>query len=273
MRPLLKWVGGKRRLAKSIAAIYRAHECRRLIEPFAGSAAVFFELLPERAILHDACAPLLDFYTVVRSLPKEMIRAWETLLRGSYTEDTYYRVRAEFNARTKATSVSATAARFLLLNRLAFHGLWRVNAKGEMNTPFGGYERPWLPSAEDIRTTGEVLRNVSLGDQWLSACVQADRGDFVYCDPPYQGTYAGYTPSNEWGGTQTQRELAETCERMRRRGAVVVASNVDHPEIRKFYPERLWRIEPVKTVQSIVPHNNGSGRLPEILIIGKAGKC
>ena len=43
-RPLLKWAGGKRQLLPVLASYY-PQKFSRYIEPFMGSAAVFFDLL------------------------------------------------------------------------------------------------------------------------------------------------------------------------------------------------------------------------------------
>ena len=39
-KPIVPWIGGKRRLAKRILPLYPAHEC--YVEPFAGGAALYF---------------------------------------------------------------------------------------------------------------------------------------------------------------------------------------------------------------------------------------
>ena len=50
--PFLKWAGGKRWLIKSKGEIFNI-QFNKYIEPFVGSAAIFFHLLPKQSILSD----------------------------------------------------------------------------------------------------------------------------------------------------------------------------------------------------------------------------
>jgi site-specific DNA-adenine methylase len=55
MKPLLRWAGGKTRLLPELVArLPEDWRDRTYVEPFAGSAALFFHLTPERAVLGDA---------------------------------------------------------------------------------------------------------------------------------------------------------------------------------------------------------------------------
>src|SRR5258708_7924496 len=59
--PFLKWAGGKRWLAADYAHLLPA-DFDRYIEPFLGSAAVFFHLRPQKALLSDSNAALISTY-------------------------------------------------------------------------------------------------------------------------------------------------------------------------------------------------------------------
>ncbi len=58
----LKWAGGKRWLADTIAELYAPHRHRRLVEPFVGGLAIALTLKPERALLNDINPHLINFY-------------------------------------------------------------------------------------------------------------------------------------------------------------------------------------------------------------------
>ena len=60
--PPLKWAGGKRWLIPHIQAYWEKHSDRRLVEPFCGGLAVALGLTPEKALLNDINAPLMNFY-------------------------------------------------------------------------------------------------------------------------------------------------------------------------------------------------------------------
>ena len=88
VRPLLKWAGGKRQLLPVLAEHYPP-TFSRYIEPFMGSAAVFFDLLnsgrlARRAIvLADVNPDLIGCYRMLRDRPEAVIRALNSLARGT----------------------------------------------------------------------------------------------------------------------------------------------------------------------------------------------
>src|SRR5437868_1270042 len=82
MRPLLKWVGGKRQLLPQLRRFY-PHSFNRYIEPFFGSGAVFFDLHAagllggKEVVLIDSNADLIGCYETVRDLPDAVARELE----------------------------------------------------------------------------------------------------------------------------------------------------------------------------------------------------
>jgi DNA adenine methylase len=126
--PLIKWAGGKRRLLTDIRQV-TPDTFGRYFEPFFGSGALFFSILPEDAQLSDANSELIEMYTEVRDNVDGVI---EALRRLHNSEEDYYKVRSS-SPRTPATK----AARFIYLCTLSFNGIYRQNLKGEFNVPYG----------------------------------------------------------------------------------------------------------------------------------------
>src|SRR5512139_2106306 len=100
VRPLLKWAGGKRQLLPVLAEHY-PQQFSRYIEPFMGSAAVFFDLLNSgrlarrTIILADVNPDLIGCYRILRDRPDAVIRSL-TLLAAQYRvggSACYYDVR------------------------------------------------------------------------------------------------------------------------------------------------------------------------------------
>ncbi|TRO45614.1 Dam family site-specific DNA-(adenine-N6)-methyltransferase, partial [Candidatus Bathyarchaeota archaeon] len=132
-RPVLKWVGGKRRLIESIIRLFpRDYSERAYHEPFFGGGALFFHLEPTSGSINDVNQRLINFYMVLRDKPEELM---EEASKYIYKKDEYYRLRDRFNEGPLGDVEDA--AILLYLNKTGFNGLYRVNSKGEYNVPFG----------------------------------------------------------------------------------------------------------------------------------------
>lgn len=64
-QPFLRWAGSKRKLLPQLKGFWN-REYNRYIEPFMGSACLFFEISPQEAILGDINEDLVSTYTQVR---------------------------------------------------------------------------------------------------------------------------------------------------------------------------------------------------------------
>jgi len=63
-RPFLKWAGNKYRIIDRVRAALPAGKC--LIEPFAGSGAVFLNTDYERYIINDNNPDLIHLYNILK---------------------------------------------------------------------------------------------------------------------------------------------------------------------------------------------------------------
>src|SRR5690606_20219578 len=78
--PIVPWIGGKRRLAKTILPLFPDHQC--YVEPFAGGAAMFF-MRPEPAkveVLNDRNSELVNLYRIVQHHLEELVRQFKWAL-------------------------------------------------------------------------------------------------------------------------------------------------------------------------------------------------
>jgi DNA adenine methylase len=154
-------------------------------EPFVGGGAMFFGLYPERAVLSDSNAELINAYTVVRDDVGALITE---LGKHRYEEAYYYAIRAKDPGR-----LPPAEARIIFLNRTCFNGLYqvcislyRVNRRGEFNVPFGEYTNPVICDAENLRACSTALEGVTIECTFFQTVLtRAVAGDFVYFDPPY----------------------------------------------------------------------------------------
>jgi DNA adenine methylase len=224
--PLLRWAGSKRTIVPSLLGRV-PHSFTRYIEPFAGSACLFFSVAPRRAILGDLNSHLISFYRTLRSQPRPLARALHGL---GVDKASYYEIRSMDPCDLRAVD---RAARFLYLNRMSFNGVYRTNRQGRFNVPMGRRVGA-LPSENMIVAAASRLRRASLvtGD-FQDALEHVRAGDFVYLDPPYSRSPAGNYGVYGYGSFD-RRDLARLVEvvlEIDRRGATFLLSYADVPEL------------------------------------------
>lgn len=178
VRPFLRWAGSKRKLVATLMR-HAPSSFHRYIEPFAGSACLFFALRPAAAVLGDINAELIRAYKTIGRHPRRVAR-----LAGSFPNDarTYYRLRGQS---VDVLDDIEGAARFLYLNRYCFNGVYRTNRKGAFNVP-RGRQTGALPSESTLYRCSIALRTADLRAGDFETCLaDVQQGDFVYLDPPY----------------------------------------------------------------------------------------
>lgn len=267
--PIVKWAGAKRRLLPELLARV-PKQFGRYYEPFAGGAALFFGLAPERAVLGDINADLIETYRAVAEDPAGVIR----ILRGharEHSAEHYYRTRDRWNAQRARWTCARVGAGLIYFLKTCFNGLWRVNRSGEFNVPLGRYENPTICEPEVLRTAHAAFRRTELraGD-FRSTVADIERGDFCYFDPPYlpASSTSNFTSYSRDGfGLEDQQALADTARRLVARGAYVVLTNSDVPTVRRLY--RGFRIETVKVARSINSDASGRGEVSELIITSR----
>jgi DNA adenine methylase len=266
VRPFLKWAGGKSQLLKQYSPLFPRHDqIQRYYEPFLGSAAVFFHLQPEDALLADVNENLVEIYRVVQNDVEDLI---DLLSRYSNNEDEFYSVRSQ---RPAALSRVERAARLIYLNKTCYNGLYRENKRGEFNVPFGRYKNPTICDAKRLRVASDALQGVNLrvGDfDKIVAC--AGSGDFVYFDPPYAplSTTSNFTSYNRLGfEAEDQRRLSATYDRLSSKGCRLMLSNSNAPLVHELYGGNKYRLIEIKARRSINSKADGRGTVTELLIL------
>lgn len=241
---------------------------RRLIEPFAGSAAVFLNTEYEENIVADSNADLIQLYLHLVNEGETFIDYCRTLFgpHGN-TRERYYELRTDFN---KTADLRRRAALFLYLNRHCYNGLCRYNSRGAFNTPFGRYIEPRFPAAEMRSFITAARRATFVHAGFRDSMELARRGDAVYCDPPYvplsrTAYFTDYDVDGfDW---QDQEDLVETASRLARRGVQVVISNHDTESIRRLYGDAGARIEYFSVQRNISRDTSRRERVGELLAV------
>jgi len=224
--PFLRWAGSKRQILPILRHFW-SDSYKRYVEPFAGSAALFFALAPPRAVLGDINSDLMSTFKAVRADPDAVFDALRLLPTG---EANYYRIRS-----TSAGTSTDRAARFIYLNRFCFNGLYRTNKAGAFNVPYGAPKNWNIPTAEQLKTCSALLAKARLTKSDFRATLRDVRqDDFVYLDPPY--ATSARRVFVEYGAAPFSasdlRDLADALRALSLRGAYFLLSYADCPEVR-----------------------------------------
>lgn len=267
-KPVLKWAGGKRKLAPRIAALLPGR-IRTYFEPFLGSAAVFFHLAAtqrfEHAVLSDSNGALMDVYQALRQDVGKLLGVLEHKRYRTLGEKAYYAVRSLDPADLDRFE---RAARTIYLNKTGYNGLYRQNRSGQFNVPFGRYKKPTIYNEGTLRSAAQALNLAELvvGD-FESIVKSAGRGDAVYFDPPYvpvsrTAYFTAY--AKEAFGEGEHERLARVFAELSGRGVRAVLSNSDTDYTRELY--QRWSTEHLVVPRPINSDAKKRGGVGELLV-------
>jgi DNA adenine methylase len=182
-------------------------------------------------------------------------------IEGAVRAAFYMAIRHRYNdARLANRWESFRAADFLFLREFAYAAMFRFNARGEFNVPYGGisYNRKSLADKVDLMFS-DAMRARLAATEWRcldfeSFLEEASPGgeDFVFVDPPYDSDFSTY--DNLEFGWADQRRLRDTLEALACSVMVVIK---DTPVIRQLYGSDRWAIaEAAKTYMWTIKSRN-----------------
>jgi len=177
MKSPIRWAGSKK---QSVRRLKRYWTGGRYIEPFAGSACLFFELEPNEAVLGDLNWELTEALSALQADVEQVLAFLQSFRTG---EKAYYAIRERDPRNLDRHEL---AARFLYLNRYCFNGLYRTNLQGQFNVPYGPPRSGLGVDEQLVRDAAQLLKRATIlhGD-FESTVSHAREGDLVYLDPPY----------------------------------------------------------------------------------------
>lgn len=127
----------------------------------------------------------------------------ENLITG-FTSGYYMYFRQVFNdislGRTTSQSIQYQAANFYFIREYCYGSMFRYNAKGEFNIPYGGmsYNRKDMKAKIDSmfnREVDELFSNTDIHccdfEEFLSKVPLSEK-DFMFLDPPYDTDFSDY---------------------------------------------------------------------------------
>jgi DNA adenine methylase len=220
----------------------------RWIEPFMGTGVVGFNLANRPALMADANPHLVNFYDAMAAkeitgpIAKSFL-ATEGAKLLELGESHFYSVRQRFNETHQPID-------FLFLNRSCFNGMIRFNKKGGFNVPFCRKPERFAQSyvtkiSNQVRNIGEVIAHGDFtfaNQDFVTTIASAEKGDLIYCDPPYIGRHVDYF--NGWTD-QDEHKLKEALASTK---ASFILSTWSHNDYRSNrFLSSLWSEYPYIT--------------------------
>ena len=291
-KPFLKWAGGKGQLLSQLDQHLPAELVQQqftYIEPFVGGGAMLFHMLRRfpnitNAVINDINPYLVTAYRIIKNQSDELIARLSELERNYFNQpdeeakkDFFLSVRNIFNE-SQLDDIDRTKY-LMFLNRTCFNGLYRVNAKGKFNVPFGRNLHPTICNADTIKADSELLNRVNVkilnGDFEDTANYMGDGLNFFYFDPPYRplnATSSFNSYAKEEFNDDEQIRLRDFCARINEHVNVMwMLSNADcsakNPEDTFFediYAD--FHIHRVYASRAINANPEKRGKLTELLI-------
>ena len=185
----IPYQGSKRGIAARILEFF-PERVDRLIEPFAGSAALSLAVASRQGArrfwLNDAHKPLMDLWKVIIETPEALAEAYEFLWHDQQGREKEY-----FNLVRERFNRFHEPADFLYLLARCVKAAIRYNSRGEFNNTPDNRRKGARPEemrnrlmtasslfCQRVRLTSKDYHDV------LDECTP---DDLVYMDPPYQG--------------------------------------------------------------------------------------
>lgn len=190
----IPYQGSKRQIAPAVLSFVPTGRFARLIEPFAGSAAITLAAASQKLfdyyVIADVLRPLIGIWEQILREPEMLSRRYRGLWRSQLASPRkrYDEIRDEFNS-------DGEPAKLLFLLARCVKNSVRFSSLGEFNQS---------PDKRRLGTKPDTMEQNILGAHRLlsrrcdAKCMDfresvqsATSADLVYMDPPYQGTSGG----------------------------------------------------------------------------------
>lgn len=188
MKPVIKWTGSKRLVAKELLKLF-PEDYDTYYEPFVGGGALSYYQDGKNVYCSDSMPYLIDMWQIIQNDPERMIEEYATRWNEfkSIGKKYYFETRNRFNTGHDVFD-------FFFLNRTAVNGLVRFNKKGEFNAALGYGRNGATPE-----TLTPIILDWSRKIQGYTYSVSDYRDieiagkSFVFLDPPYVTNNDMYT--------------------------------------------------------------------------------
>lgn len=243
--PAAAYIGGKRRLAKTIIKIIEDIPHSIYAEPFVGMGGIFFrrKLIPPTEIINDRLGDVVNFFRVLQRHYHPFIEFLEFQISS---REEFQRLRSQ---NPETLTDLERASRFLYLQRLSFSGQVANRTFGvetDRGARFNALKLEDLLKLIYRRLAGVTIEHLD----WTDFIVRYDRPNTLfYLDPPYWGVEDYY--GKDLFKREDYQRMAILLAQLK--GKFLLSLN-DVPEVRKTFSQ--FTLKKINTFYSCNASNN-----------------
>lgn len=219
---IVQYQGSKRILAPQILH-YMPRKFERLVEPFAGMAAITIAVARQerakRYVINDLNKPLVAVLQSAIETPTDLVSSYTALWNEQFNDeqsslDHYYKVRDDFNRGNQSP------ANMLYLLARCVKGSVRYGSNGLFNQ--SPDKRRNGTSPKTLKPNVDAIsyylkgRTTFMSKDYREVLDECQQGDIVYMDPPYQGV-SNVRDSRYYSGID-YHDFVEAIDRLNSRG-------------------------------------------------------
>ncbi|MCQ4925016.1 DNA adenine methylase [Tissierella carlieri] len=188
---LLRYPGGKSKLIDYIYSLINTDKINRFIEPFSGGASVGLSFLDagiiKELILNDLDFGVYALFFIIKNDPHNLIYK---INNHHPTHKDYFEAQKIIKSNYKGCDFLEAAWSLLIVNRLAYSGIYKANPLGGRNGSMGELLTRWNPKT----LTNRILCIYNMSDKITVLNVDAcelieeeywNEKSTIFIDPPY----------------------------------------------------------------------------------------
>ncbi len=219
---IVQYQGSKRILAPQILH-YLPLKFSRLVEPFAGMAAITIAVSRQRRadnyVINDLNAPLMEVLRSAVEAPDQLIENYSKVWNEQFTFpngsiEHYYKVRDEFN------NGQQVPENMLYLLARCVKGSVRYSSNGQFNQSPDKRRNGTSPQSlrPNVMAISYFLKGKTsfMSKDYREVLDCLKQGDIVYMDPPYQGV--SNVRDNRYFSGIDFNDFVDAVDRLNRRG-------------------------------------------------------
>lgn len=277
MKTFIKYCGGKARLLSYIIENLPNNKFNNYFEPFVGGGSVILgfiskdlEYKVDRIYnISDINKNLINCYLVIRDNVQELIQELSKVNEDNINcyrneKHVYLEKRKRFNEiKSSQNNLIEQTALFIYLNKCGYNGMYRENKSGGFNIPYGNMKNPRICDNTLLVSISHALQHVNISHcEYQTIINKVEKDDFVYLDPPYDGTFTDYT--SDTFGREQQLKLKEFVDTLTNKGVKVMLSNSASDYIKDIYKD--YNIVNLTIKYSLGGKNANRGDKQEVLV-------